>query len=317
MPLSRRAFAGACGVLPFLGCAPKEALRLAGHPWPGYETLFFAEAQKWLPKELNLQHHTTLKASIDALKAGTADAAMLTLDEVIALQAQGMSLKVILVFDVSKGADAILAKPTITSLPQLRGKTIGLEPSTLGEFMLAMVLDKAALKAEQVTLKRIPYEEQEAAWKSGQLDALITYEPIVGRLAASGASMLLSTRDLPDSVFDVLAVTASAAGRHAATLRATLQGHFRALTQLRLNPWDTAFRMAPHLGVPAEELINSLRGLELPDLVANRSYLGGDATHMVRVAESLSRIMRKAGVIRSAADADSLFTDAYLPTEST
>lgn len=299
------------------GCSRSAPFRIAGHPWPGYEPLFFAETQKQLPESVNLLHFPTIKGSIDALKEGKTDGAMLTLDEVLALQVQGMDLQVILIMNVSKGADAIVAKKEFQTLAQLRGKRIGVEPSTLGDLMLSLVLNKAGMKRTELEIVKLPYEEHESAFNSDKLDALITYEPVSGRLAASGAKKLLSTRDLPDSIFDVLAVRTERAKDYVDTLQKTLRGHFLALEQLQRNTWDTAYRMAPHAGVSAEELIDSFRGLELPDLVANRSYLGGINNHLVSSVNRLSQIMVSAGVISKPADPGVLFSDVYLPRNLT
>jgi NitT/TauT family transport system substrate-binding protein len=294
-------------------CSKPAPMRISGHPWPGYEPLFFAETQKQLPDSVRLQHLPTIKESIDALREGRTEAAMLTLDEVIALQSQGIDLRVVLVMDVSKGADALVVRKEIQTLTQLRGKRIGLEPSTLGELMLSMILDRAGLKRSEVKPVLIDYERQEAAYAANSIDALITYEPVVGRLISKGANKLISTRDLPESIFDVLAVRADVTNRSDDALAAAIRGHFWALEQLRRNPWDTAYRMVSHAGVSAEELMDSFRGLELPDLVANRRYLSQDNGGMKKIVAKLSAIMMASGAIKSPADADKLFSDAYLP----
>ncbi len=298
---------------PLLACSQRAPFRISGHPWPGYEPLFLAESQKLLPEQITLQHFPTIKASIDALREGKTDGAMLTLDEVMPLRAQGMPLQVILIMDVSKGADAIVAKKEFQTLSQLRGKRVGLEPSTLGELMLSMILDKSGLARSDINPVKLAYEEQEAAFKAGQLDALITYEPIVGRLVTEGAIKLLSTRELPDAIFDVLVVRSDLAKDYADALQKTLKGHFLALEQLRTNPWDTAYRMVPHAGVPAEELIASFRGLELPDLVANQNYLHPKNEHLPAIVQKLSKIMVAAGTLTQPANPLQLFSDSYLP----
>jgi len=295
------------------GCTRRAPFRIAGHPWPGYEPLFFAESQQLLPAQVTLVHFPTIKASIDALRDGRTDAAMLTLDEVLSLQAAGLALQVVLVMDVSKGADAIVVKPQFQTLTQLRGQRIGLEPSTLGELMLSMVLERAGMQRQEIKPVMLPYEVQEAAFAANQVDALITYEPVVGRLMAAGGSRLLSTRELPDAVFDVLAVKTELAKNYTDALQQTLRGHFLALQQLRRNPWDTAYRMVAHAGVSAEELVASFRGLELPDLVANQSYLSSDNGHLPAIVNKLSKIMVAAGTLPRPADATQLFNDAYLP----
>lgn len=308
--------AAAClPLLPLTGCAPGTPLVLAGHPWPGYEPLFLARNLGYLPEDLHLLEAPTLKASLQTLKEGRADGAMLTLDEVLQLRDRGLALQVVLVFDVSKGADMLLAQPRIATPGQLRGQRIGVEDSALGALLLALVLERAGLSLQDIRRVHIAYEDHEAAWARGDVDALVSYEPVAGRLKARGARQLLSTRDLPDTIFDVLAVRPQAAQRHAATLRAALVGHFQALTYLRQNPWDAAYRLAPHLGVSAEEMIASLRGLEFPDLVGNQRYLSGQDSQLLRITDKLSAIMLQAGLIESPVDAHGLYSAAYLPKE--
>lgn len=314
--LMRRSLLGAT-LIPLLwyarGCTPAKPLVLAGHPWPGYEPLFLARTLGYLPQGLTLLETPTVQASIEALKQGHADGAMLTMDEILLLRAQGMPLEIVLVFDVSKGADVLLTRPDIGSLGALKGKRIGVEDSALGTLMLTMVLEKAGLSMENITPRRIAYEAHEMAWERGEVDAIVTYEPVAGRLKARGAHQLLSTRELPETIFDVLAVKPEAAQAHADGLRAALAGHFKALAYMKQNPWDAAYRVAPRLGVTAEEMIASLRGLELPDLVGNQRYLSGSQGELVRIAQKLSPIMLQARLINAPVNTTQLYSSAYLP----
>ena len=298
------------------GCANSKPLVLAGHPWPGYEPMFLARSMGDMPQQLTLMESPTLQASIEAVRQGSAHGVMLTLDEILVLRAQGVPLQVVLVFDVSKGADVLLARAAVTKLDALRGKRVGLEDTALGTLMLSMILEKAGLRQQDLTPVRIAYEEHEAAWRRGGLDALITYEPAAGRLKAAGARQLLSTRELPDMIFDVLAVRTDIASARSDTLRDALTGHFKALTYLRQNPWDAAYRVAPRLQVTAEEMVASLRGLELPDVLGNRRYLMNNAGHILPVVKRLSAILLQSKLIAQPVDIRNLFSDAYLPRES-
>jgi NitT/TauT family transport system substrate-binding protein len=279
--------------------------------------MFLARSLGYAPKDLSLLEAPTVQASIDAVKNGSADGAMLTLDEILLLRDEGVPLQIVLVFDVSKGADVLLARPTLNRLADLKGRRIGAEDSALGSLMLAMVLEKAGLRLEDVQVQRIVYDEHEAAWSRGGLDALVTYEPVATRLKKSGARQLLSTREMPDTIFDVLAVHRGALETHGHILRASLEGHFKALNYLRQNPWDAAYQTAQHLGVSAEEMIASLRGLELPDLIGNQRYLSAQEGDLQRITGKLSAIMLQAGIIRQPVDARLLYSGAYLPAPAT
>ncbi len=309
----RALLAAALAPLPW-GCSSSRPLRLAGHPWPGYEPMFLARTLGYLPASVQLVESSTIQETLALTRQGRADGAMLTLDEVLQLRDEGVPLAIVLVFDVSRGADMLLARPEIRTLAALKRRHIGVEDTALGTLLLTLVLERASLRRDDVVVHRIDYPRHEAAWQGQEVDALITYEPVAGRLGARGARQLLSTRELPDTIVDVLAVRSEALDRHGETLREGLVAYFKALAYLRQNPWDTAYRVAPRLQVSAEGLIESLRGLELPDRIGNQRYLAGADSPLLQAALRLSPIMQQAGLLSRPVDARQLLSSAYLPT---
>lgn len=291
-----------------------EPMRLAGQPWPGYEPMFLARTLGYMPAGVELLESDSARETIQLTYDGRVEGGMLTLDEVLRLRDQGVSLQIVLVFDVSRGADMLLGRPGMRDLASLRNQRVGMEDSTLGTLMLTLVLEKAGLQRKDVSVQPIPYDQHESAWDRNHVDALITYEPLAGRLLARGARRLLSTRQLPDAVFDVLAMRTETLDRHADTLRACLAGYFKALAYLRQNPWDAAYRVAPKLQISAEGLIDSLRGLELPDRVGNLSYLSGPDSALLKAAQRLSPILQLAGQLQKPVNTDRLLSSLYLPT---
>lgn len=302
---------------PLLGavgaCTTEQPLVLAGHPWPGYEPFFLARALGLQPEGVRLHETATALETIATMRRGEADGAMLTLNEVLQLRDEGIDLEIVLVFDVSRGADMLLAHPRIRTLAALKGQRLGVEQGSLGAVMLSLALEKAGLRPQDVIVRQTAYEQQESAWLNKEVDALITYEPVAGRLLRQGARQLLSTRHLPDTIFDVLAVERSAAIRHEDHLRASLIAYFQALDYLRQNPWDAAYRQAPRLKVSAQEMIDSLRGLQLPDLLSNQRYLGAGNSPLLQAAQRFSPILQDAGLIKHPVQTGNLITSAYLP----
>lgn len=307
----------ASALAPVLGtlgaCTSEQPLTLAGHPWPGYEPLFLAGNLGLLPDGLRLHETTGVSQTRAAMRQGEVSGVMLTMDEVLQMRDQGIDLEIVLVFDVSRGADMLIARESVRSLASLKGRRLGVEEGALGAIMLSLVLQKAGLQRRDVILKIIPFEEQEAAWKRKDVDALITYEPVGGRLLQQDARQLLSTRHLPDTIFDVLAVERQAALRHEAHLRACLIAYFHALDYMRQNPWDAAYRQAPRLKVSAQEMIDSLRGLQQPDLLGNRRYLTAENSPMLHAARALSPVLQEAGLIQRPVRTHDLISSDYLP----
>lgn len=319
-PLRRRLLRtiGFGSLLPYIGsCGPTEPLTIASHVWPGYELMFLAKSEGWLPKEqIRLFETTSATQSIAALHQGTAQAAALTMDEVLRVRAEGIPLTAVLVFDISAGADVVVAGPGVRHLGDLKGKVIGVETSALGALILSKLLDKTGLTSQDITVFPVSPEGQMEAWRSGQLDVLITYEPLASRLLSLGGKRLLDSRQFPDTIFDVLAVKSKLVHAHAGSLRTLIAGHLRGIQQLRLNPQDAAYRISRRLALTGDETLQAFHGLQLPGLSQNKRLLANNG-RLLEVAGELSAIMLKAGLLSQADRLENLTNDLYLPEQET
>jgi NitT/TauT family transport system substrate-binding protein len=292
----------------------EEPLVVASHVWPGYELMFLAQREGWLPQQgISLIETNSATVSRSILTARKADGAALTLDEVLRLRVAGESLTVVLVFDVSAGADVVLARAGIDTLRDLAGKRIAAERSGLGALMLHKVLKAAGLPLQAVTAVSLPVDDHFTAWRQGRIDAAITFEPFASRLREQGAHVLFDSRQIPDTIIDVLAVRESALRSRARALSALVAAHFRALAHFRANPRDAAHRIAPHMKLTGPEALEAFRGIVLPDIAANRQYLGGTAPSLLAAARSVSSILVAAGILPREDDLTNLVSDAFLP----
>jgi len=309
----RRAFvAGAVSAgVGLAGCESGPPPRVALHRWPGYE--FMRLAGRAVPSGSAVVVDTaTVQQSLAMLADGSADGAGLTLDQVLGARETGLDLGVALVFDISSGADAVLARPGIGTLAGLRGRAIGVEKSTLGAVMIAKALEAGGLRRTDLTVVDMD-EDHVAAWERGGLDAIITYEPSLARLRASGLRSIFDSRSLPRLIVDVLAVRRGLSGRRADGLRELVAGHFEFVDEWRQSPADLAYRLATMLSTSAEEIAESYRGIDLPDAVYNRRYLTPPAAEMTAAAHELAGILRETGAIARPLSTEGLFLANFLP----
>lgn len=316
--LSRRQLlklSGASMLTPFLsGCGPTEPLVIAGHPWPGYEIFFMARDLGWLPVNgMQCMDNANASESMQAIRDGRAQAAMLTLDEMIRLCSEGFDLRVAMIFDISVGADVVIGKPNIKNPQDLTGKTIGYEASSLGALMLHEFLNHSILDRNEVKLVDMSYDQHHQAWLDDEVDALITYEPNATKLLKSGGQRLFDSQQIPDKIFDLLVVTAEAAERHKMVLYDIIDTHFSALHHFRTNPMDSSHRIAKRLNMPAEDLMQVYRGLLMPDALANYAYLSKLDDRMIKAAAHLVHVMHEAGIIVDDCDLRTIFTNQFIP----
>lgn len=268
---------------------PPAPLTIASHIWPGYELMFLARRQGWLDgSRVQLLETTSATRSMALLREGQAMGAALTLDEVLRGRQDGIDLAVVLVFNISAGADVLIVRPDILRLDHLANKRIGVESSGLGALMLRKVLGSAGLQRRDVIVVPLTIDTHQAAWDSGEIDALITFEPVASILLENGATRLFDSRSIPDTIFDVLAIRRDRLREYREAVQHLIAAHFRALDHLRTNPVDASYRMAERLGVAGPEVLSLFRGLVLPDIHANRRLLSGPNARVLDIAHQLA-----------------------------
>jgi NitT/TauT family transport system substrate-binding protein len=299
------------------GCdwMPDQPIAVAAHVWLGYEPLFLAQREAWLDaKAAQVVQTVSAAESLQALAQGRVQGAALTLDEMLLARAAGYALSAVLVFNVSAGADMLLVRSDILTLDRLKGRRIGYEQSSVGMLLLAKILELAGLTERDVIIRPMRVDTHVRAWESREVDALITYEPVGSQLLSLGAVRLFDTRQLPNTIVDVLAMRSDALdASHAKAVRHLIATHFWALDRLRRNPQDTAYRMADHLGLASAGVLAAFKGLLIPDIDNNHRLLDGVAPALQDAGRLLSDAMVKGKLLKQSDPLTGLIRADFLP----
>ena len=305
---------GALALLPGCALQPKS-LAIAASIWQGYEPLFLAQRQGWLdPGLVHLAEVPSNSSSIHALSSGIVQGAALTLDEVFRARAGGVPLTIVLVLDVSAGADVLLVRPQIKSLPELKGRRIGFEPGSNAALILAKALQQAGLNAGDVKQIPLAIGDHLEAWEHDKVDALITYEPAATRLLAKGAVRIFDSRQIPDTIVDVLALRAEVlTDGYADTIRHLIGAHFKACSFLQQHGAEASKLMAAHLNLAPDQVLQSFAGIKLPDLADNRRLLDGAAPALMQSGRTISTFMVQAKLLAREDSLVDLISPLYLP----
>jgi NitT/TauT family transport system substrate-binding protein len=119
------------------------ALKVGTNVWPGYEPAYLARDLGYIDQQdFILRQFPSSTESIRAFRNEVIDIVALTLDEALLLVENGHDIRVILVADISEGADVIIGRDGLQSMKDLRQKKIGVESSALGAFVLTRALQK-------------------------------------------------------------------------------------------------------------------------------------------------------------------------------
>ncbi|GAB4258733.1 MAG: ABC transporter substrate-binding protein [Methylomicrobium sp.] len=289
-------------------------ITVSAHPWPGYEFMFLAEREQWLDNSLvTLVETASATESLELLRADKVDGAALTLDEVLTARASGLSMTTVMIFNISAGADMLLSRSGIFALADLKGRRVGVEQGAVGSLMLSKALDSVGLTIADIQLIPLTIDRHFETWQRNEIDALVTFEPVAGRLLDEGAVKLFDSRQIPDTIFDVLAFNTERLDfRHAHSIRHLIDANFRALEHLSKNPQDAAYRMAPRLNLPPSKVLGTFKGLLLPDRTNNRRLIGSASPVLLDSARELSRFMFESGRLSREDDLNGLIDGRYL-----
>lgn len=233
--------------------APLAPLRVGVIVFPGYEFMFLARELGLMdPVRVRLVEMRANTDTIRALASGQLEAAAMTLDELMTARADGVDLRAVMIFDISAGADVVLARDNLT-LSTLAGKRIGVEDGAMGAVMLSALLTAAGLTLDQVVKVPLTLDRSEEALRKRKVDAVVTAEPWASRLEKAGARRIFDSTAIPGRIVDVMAVRADAIATHSDAIRHLVAGHFAAQRFWQKSPQEAAAHMAPRLGIsPAE-----------------------------------------------------------------
>nr|WP_320116716.1 ABC transporter substrate-binding protein [uncultured Desulfuromonas sp.] len=261
---------------------------------------------------ISLEHTTSLSESAALLRQNQVDGAALTFDEVFQLRQEGIPLTVILIFDISSGADLLLTRPNIHTLNELKNKTIGMEPSVLSQILLSAVLEKAGLSASDIEVRYGIVAHHAQLWQQPNIDALITYLPLPEEIAEN-ANCLFDSRQIPDTVRDVLAVRTDRLEQFRPNLEHLLECHFGVLNKMTREDPDTLHRIAGQLGFSVKQTEEVLRKVRFPCLECNYTYLTPSAEQTQHGLNKLITIMQQANILPEHVTMDHLVDKSFLP----
>lgn len=306
------------GLTMLTGChpAPQKPLRVATILWPGYESIHLAQSLGYInPQSIRLVEMAHNGQASMALRNATADAAMLTLDETLYLLQDGVDLRVVLVMDISNGADVVMARPEITTLQDLRGKRVAVENGGVGAVMLDAMLEAANLKIGDIIVVSKTGNEHTDAYIKDMTDAIVTFEPMRSTLLKQGAHILFDSSRIPGRIIDVLAVRADVMSEHKQALLSLVAAHFKALDYQTSQPQDAARRLAPFLGVKENEVSAQYDGLKLPTLADNQALLAGTSPILKTSTANLANLMLQHKLLQRSVNTEHIAEPMFLPQE--
>jgi len=289
-------------LLPLLfGCAREEApLRIGTNVWIGSEPLYLArELGRLDPAAVQLVEYPSASEVLRAYRNEAIDGMVISLDELFGLAADGLQPKIILVVDVSHGADVVVGRDGMKSMRDLKGKSVAVESGALGAFVLSRALAVNGMQASDVNVVHLESNEQPGAFGKGQVDGAVTFDPYTAKFLKAGGKTLFDSTQIPGEIVDLVAVRASVIEKRPKAVQALLAGWFGAIDYIAQDPKDAARRMGIRLQTSGEQFLESQKGLHIPTRDENLRMLGGTSPELAVSGRKLMALMLDAKLLRA------------------
>jgi len=288
-------------------------LRIGTNVWIGNEPLYLARDLGYLQREaVQLVEYPSASEVSRAFRNQAIDGMVISLDELFVLAVDGLQPKVVLIVDVSHGADVVVGRSGMRAMKDLRGKRVAVESGALGAFVLSRALTLNGMQASDVRMVHLESNEHPAAYKEGQVDGAVTFDPYRTQLIAAGANTLFDSSQIPGEIVDLLAVRASVLEKNPHAVQNLLSGWFKALDYLEREPKDGAARMAVREQITGEQFLRALGGLRFPSRADNLKMLAGPPPSLVTSGRELMTLMVDAKLLRSTLEIEGLLAPGPL-----
>ncbi len=289
-------------VLCLAGCGrePESALRIGTNVWIGSEPLYLArELGRLDPEVVQLVEYPSASEVLRAFRNQAIDGMVISLDELFSLAVDGLEPRIILVVDVSHGADAVVGRSGMRSMKDLQGKPVAVESGALGAFVLSRALALNGMQAGDVNVVHLESNEQPSAFEKGQVDGAVTFDPYRAQLLQAGATTLFDSTQIPGEIVDLIAVRASVLDKQPKAIQALLTGWFNAIDYLKREPQDAARRMGIRQQTSGEQFLDALKGLHIPSREENLKMIGGENPELAISGRRLMALMQEAKLLRT------------------
>jgi NitT/TauT family transport system substrate-binding protein len=230
--------------------------------------------------------------------------------------------KIIFQADWSRGGDAIVVRPGINKVSDLRGKKVALAYGTPSHTFMLWLLEANNMTSQDVELVQVKSAIDAAAMaKSGSVDAAVVWSPddddVVAKM--SGWKKLKTTREATNIISDVFYAKESYINENEDKLRKFIEGWMRGAAEINSSPeakQKAAQILAAGLGQDENFCLNAINNVRLCTFGDNKGFFNIDGCSACVTGEQLYQKMallyKQVGVISETPPSWRLVTDTRI-----
>ena len=259
-------------------------IHIASSTWTGYALIYLANAKGiWKNHGLDVSFKDVEDPNdrFIALAAGRLEGMASTVDAFARQQSNGVQAVEVFPIDASVGGDGILAKNTIQTIADLKGRTVAVNQGSVSEWFLAQVLLKNGLSLADVKEQNMKSGEAGAAFVAGKVDVAVTWEPWLTKATKARADgrVLVSSKEYPDLIMDSFAFRKDFVQKYPDTVKDFMKAYYDAFTWMQQNQADALKTIGDAVGESSGDVTADLATMTLYDLSTGKQIMGTSSSH--------------------------------------
>ncbi|MFK7859190.1 MAG: ABC transporter substrate-binding protein [Granulosicoccus sp.] len=240
----------------------QDSIRVLAPTWVGFAPALVAADLGYYEEEgleVDFRFEDDRANVLAAMERGDIDADMRTVGEHQGAPRTDETPGIIIgTIDLSLGGDGIVVDGSISSVADLKGKLVAIEPNIPARLLLQMELKKAGLSLDDVELREIATADTIAVLSDDSISAVGTYEPFLSQaltaVAERNPKILVSSKNEPDLIIDIITAREDDLAANPEKYAKFLRGIYRAVDYFEQDPKGFATLAAPHYGLSASEV---------------------------------------------------------------
>ncbi len=275
----------ACGAQNTAGGGGKfnGTIHIASSTWTGYAIIYLANSKGiWKSHGLNVNFKDVEDPNdrFIALTAGRLEGMASTVDAFARQQSNGVPAIEVFPIDASVGGDGILAKNTIQTVADLKGKTVAVNQGSVSEWFLAQVLKDKGLSLSDVKEQNMKSGEAGAAFVASKVDVAVTWEPWLSKAKVrQDGHVLVSSKEYPDLIMDSFAFRKDFIQKYPDTVKDFMKAYYDAYNWMQQNQTEALKIIGDAVGESADDVKADLGTMTLFDLSKGKEVMGTSSSH--------------------------------------
>jgi NitT/TauT family transport system substrate-binding protein len=251
---------------------------LGNTTWIGFAPLYVASEKGFFDEnglKIEYKDFSSAADGMSAFAAGRMDGQGVVSSEVVSMTAQGIKCQIVMVSDYSAGADGILARNSVKSIADFKGKEVAVQEGTISHFFLLQALKDEGLTSSDIKITNVSPDAAAAAYQAGRADIAVTFAPFLQKAneGQKDGRIIFDSSKTPGAIVDVYLFGDKFIQEKPKAIAAFIQGVLKARKFMESNSDEALAIAAKKLQLKPEEVAAQLKTIELVDLPTNLEML--------------------------------------------